>query len=230
MNNYNTRNKKEALSYDELLKLFDERLQNIATKQCINELKSIIEDQKKIISNQQKEIDTLKDKVKFLTNENDSFSQYGRRTCLRIVGIPPAENETGEECLDKINIFISDANLDIPSCCVDRAHRIGKPFKRKDGTVAHTVIVKFSTWRHRTLFYRARRNEYFKKKKLQTYIDLTKHRLNILNEAKAKVDTCGNVDYVFANVNCQLCIKFKNSDQLYFFNDLDDLDILLDHE
>ena len=217
---YNTRNKKEAVSYDDMLNLFNEKLQNIATKQCINELKSIIEDQKNIITNQQKEIDTLKEKVKFLTIDNENSQQYQRRTSVRIVGIPPAENETGEECLKKVLDIITDTRLDIPSCCVDRAHRIGKPFKRRDGTVAHTVIVKFTTWRHRTLFYRERKKEYCKKKKIQIYLDLTKTCLKVLNDAKAKVEHCENIDHGFANLNCQLCLKFKNSTQLYFFKNL----------
>ena len=71
MSGYNTRNKKEAVTYEDLLSLFDEKLQNIATKKCINDLKLIIEEQKKSIVSQQKEIDTLKNQVKSLQVENE---------------------------------------------------------------------------------------------------------------------------------------------------------------
>jgi len=230
MSGYNTRNKKEPVSYEALLELLEEKLQNIATKQCINELKVIIENQRQTISAQKKDIDSLKEEVKNIKKENENLEQYGRRTSLRIVGIPPSKNETGEECLQKVVDVINGTDVQIPECCIDRAHRIGRPFKREDGSVAQTVIVKFSTWRHRTMFYRARKSESCKKKKIKIYIDLTKRRLQLLKDAREKVKNWENVEYVFVNVNCQLSLKLKNSDQSQLFNDLDDLDVLLDHE
>ena len=34
--------------------------------------------------------------------QHEKTEQYGKRTCLRIVGIPKSENKTGEECLQKV--------------------------------------------------------------------------------------------------------------------------------
>ena len=230
MSGYNTRNKKETITYEDLMNLLDDRLQNIATKECINDLKLIIENQQKTISKQQEEIDNLKGQVRKLQNENDEISQYRHRTCLRINGIPPSNNESGDECLEKVKNLIQDLGVEIPESCIDRAHRIGRAFKTKDGSSVHTVIVKFTTWRHRTLLFKARTNSICKEKKIKMYVDLTKRRVNILKEANKKIKDCVNIDYVFANINCQLCLKFKNSIQPVFFNDLDDLDVLLDHE
>ena len=232
MSGYNTRNRKDTVTFADLIELFDEKLKKIVMKEDINELKEIIENQKKKIDKQQSEIESLQTKVRHLENDNESLEQYGRRTCLRLIGIPPPENgnETGEDCLKKVQHLIQELAVDIPSSCVDRAHRIGKPFKRRDGSTAQTIIVKFTTWRHKTLLYRKRNNEICKNKKLQMYLDLTKKRNGILKDAREKVKNFSNVDFVFANVNCQLCLKFKDSDKSHYFNDLDDLDVILDHE
>ena len=50
---YNLRNNKDPVTYDDLINLFDEKLKDIATKKCIDDLKSIIEDQRKTIVKQQ---------------------------------------------------------------------------------------------------------------------------------------------------------------------------------
>ena len=131
--------------------------------------------------------------------------------------------------MEKVKTVIKDLGVSIPESCIDRAHRIGKPFKRK-GTIVHTVIVKFTTWRHRTLLFKERHKRYCKEKKIQMYLDLTKKRLQLLKDANEKIKNLENVDYVFPNINCQLCLKLKKSEKLFYFNDLDNLDVLLDHE
>ena len=49
-------------------------------------------------------------------------------------------------------LIIEEAEVDIPEETIDRAHRVGPKKNKNQG-----VIVDFSTFRHRTLFCRARK-------------------------------------------------------------------------
>ena len=75
------------------------------------------------------------------------------------------------------------------------------------------IIVKFSTFRHRSLFYRARKN-------LKTYIKLliylTKKRFNLLLAAQSFIQGKKNVKYVYADINCILKIRFIYNDEKIF--------------
>ena len=108
MSGYNTRNRKDTDTFADLIELFDEKLKKIVTKEDINELKEMIENQKKKIDKQQIEIESLQTKVRHLENNNKSLEQYGRRTCLRLIDIPPPENgnENSKDCLKKVLVLI----------------------------------------------------------------------------------------------------------------------------
>ena len=95
----------------------------------------------------------LQNKCSDLELSIDNNEQYSRRTCLRITNITCEEKETNEEVLKKVKkIFNEEAEVEIPEENIDRPHRVG-PKKNKN----QAIIVKFSTFRHRTLFYRARK-------------------------------------------------------------------------
>ena len=68
-----------------------------------------------------------------------------------------------------------EAEVDVPEKTNDRAHRVG-PKRKKN----QAIIVRFSTFRHRTLFYRAREKL---KNGVKSHIDLTKKRFNLLLDA-----------------------------------------------
>ena len=55
-----------------------------------------------------------------------------------------------EKCTELFNKL----ELDIPEDCIGRAHRIGK---KTPGRV-RPIIVRFTTWRHRTMVYRKRKD------------------------------------------------------------------------
>ena len=88
----------------------------------------------------------------------------------------------------------------------------------EDGTQKQQIIVKFTTWRHRTQFYKKRKNLATAK----VHLDLTKYKYNLLTIARNKVRGNELVDFVFADVNCALSIRlasgafkfFKNEEQL----------------
>ena len=138
----------------------------------------------------------------------DNNEQYGRRTCLRITNMPCEENESSEYVPRKVKKLITEeAELDIPEAVTDRAHCIG-PRKNKK----QAAIVKFSTFRHRTLFYRARKKL---KNGVKLHIDLTKQRFNLL-DAQSFVQGKNNSQYVYADINCNLKIRFRYNGEKIF--------------
>ena len=139
----------------------------------------------------------------------DNNEQYSRRTCLRITNMPCEENESSEDVLRKVKKLITEeAELDIPEAVIDRAHRIG-PRKNKK----QTAIVKFSTFRQRTLFYRARKKL---KNGVKLHINLTKQRFNLLLDAQSFVQGKNNIQYVYADINCNLKIRFRDNGEKIF--------------
>ena len=98
--------------------------------------------------------------------ENEELEQYGRRLCLRIGGVPSVEIENSDDILDKVKSLITEFGCEIPDAVIDRAHRIGKGYKNKTRNVpCKSIIVRFSTFRHRN-----------KLKNAKVRLDLTKKR------------------------------------------------------
>ena len=96
---------------------------------------------------------------------------------------------------------------------VDRAHRIGPREKKAKGKEAQQMIVKFKTFNERTAVYRARKKVAFTKIRF----DLTRKRFSILRDAKTLAEEYqDSIDYVFADINCSLVAKLKNSSYIFF--------------
>ena len=87
-------------------------------------------------------------------------------------------------------------------------HTVLGPKKTKQ-----TIIVKFTTFRHRTLLYRARRKL---KNGVKLHIDLSKKSFKLLLDAQKYVENVGEVQFVYASANCNLKVKFRNNDESFF--------------
>ena len=135
------------------------------------------------------------------TNQKDveELEIYGRRLCLRIDGISTEENETSEDVLQKIKSLCNKAEVDIPDMAFDRAHRIGKTYKEK-GTdrKCKSIIVRFTTFRHRTMLYRSKRKM---SKNVRIKLDLTKKRYTVLSSANDYVKDMSVVKFCYADIN-----------------------------
>ena len=71
-----------------------------------------------------------------LKASQDELEQCGRRLCIRIDGVPVAES-----------------SCEIPNVAIDRTHRIGKAYTDKTTGVKYkSIIVRFTTFRHRAMF------------------------------------------------------------------------------
>ena len=65
---------------------------------------------------------------------------------MRIDGIEYCPNENEKIALDHINTCFEEVGVVIADVAVDRAHRIGRSYKNKDGKQCKSIIVKFNNY------------------------------------------------------------------------------------
>ena len=149
--------------------------EKLASKACIQQLHDATEGQSERIEILESKVVIMENYIARLENSMDDQEQYQRRLCLRIDGIPPVaqgKEESREQCLKKVKAVFNELKVNIPDAVIDRAYRIGQ-VKTVAGKRTRQMIVRFTTWRHRTALYRARKscNQY------KIRLDLTKKGL-----------------------------------------------------
>ena len=119
------------------------------------------------------------------------------------------------------NLF-KEAKVSGPDIVLDCAHRIGPGFTdRIISKKCKSIIVRFATFRHRTLFYRARKNL---KSGFKVKLNLTKSRFNLLTKANNHVKDIPAISFCYADVNCRLQVKSHDAKQQdIFFSTFDEL-------
>ena len=95
---------------------------------------------------------------------------------------------------------------------------------KQTGVTDQAMIVKFTSWRHRTAVYRGRKK--LQDKRIQ--LDLTFKRAGLLSFAKEKAKDYAEVDFVLVDINCRVGIKTKGGDFLFFDSELELQSILKD--
>ena len=75
---------------------------------------------------------------------------------MRITGILSQKNESAEDVGDSAKYIVEESGCDIPDIALDHTHRIGK--NDPSGKNVRLITVRITTFRHRTVFYRARKN------------------------------------------------------------------------
>ena len=111
-------------------------------------------------------VDTLEQRVVSLESSmvvlehlyrvSDENEQYSRRSCLRIVNVLLPKQGGKEDCEKKAKQIMKDMNCGLNPDDIDRAHRIGSKRTDDNGVVSQHIIVKFKSFRQRTLLYRNR--------------------------------------------------------------------------
>ena len=224
-----TRSSAKMADYDGVMVILNQMRESMATKDQVNlilsELKARdekIEALESTVSLQTKLITDLTSRVSDCERNIDDVTQYSKRLCLRIDGIPAGgKKETEDICLEKVRSIISSVpGLDIPECSLDRAHRVGPQKVGEDGTVSRQMIVKFTTWRHRTALYRKRKDV---GDNIYVSLDITKRRIELKKRALALAKDDTRIDFVFVDVNCNPGMRLK-SGKFLFFNSIPDLD------
>ena len=140
-----------------------------------------------------------------LSNENHSknkeLEQYGRRLCLRVDGIPAVSNESSDDVMNLTKSLFKEAKASIPENVLDRAHTIGPIYTdRVSQKKCKSIIVRFTTFCHRTLFYRARKNL----KNAKVKLDLIKSRFDLLKRVNNHLKEICLIKFCYANINCCL--------------------------
>ena len=225
----NTRSRSKMGDFNELKALLEAVKLDLGGK--IDKLTSLLEEKDKKIKEFETKVNFLEEKLLYcdkryelLERKLDDSEQYSRRTSLRINGIPYNGKESGEESLQKVKDEVLKLGVNLADCEFDRAHRVGRV---ENGDVARDrqTIVKFATFRASTLVYRNRKKavgERGLERNVKFYIDQTKRRFQLRKMAVEYVETKPLVDFVFVDVNCSLCIRFKNG-EFKFFNSKEEL-------
>ena len=79
-----------------------------------------------------------------------------------------------------------------------------------------SIIVMFNFWKSRHQFYNARPKHFSNSKRkpgqhsFSVSVDLTRRQYLLLNKGKRLIKDCESINYVFADVNCFLGMKFQN--------------------
>lgn len=195
---------------------FDRRMYEMqnSLKEDIRQLKETITKQNEKIEHLETKVERLENELSLVTAHAEENEQYSRRMCLRIEGIEIPENEgteTADDVLQAVKKVISECGVAIPDDQIDRAHRIGKS-KTIAGKRCKQVILRLMSFRYRSALYKARKNC----KKYRIYLDLTKHRKDLLQKANDYILT-SNLEncFAFADLNCRLC--FKHGDDFTYF-------------
>ena len=201
-------------------KKLSELKKDVATKACIESLQATILAQERRIAMLEANAIIMQKYMDRLERGRDEIEQYQRRLCLRINGIElerGGTNESGEKCLEKVKKVFKELNVDVPDLVLDRAHRIGK-FTEKNGKRYRPMIVRFTTWRHRTAVYRAKKNS----QKYKIHLDVTRNRLKLIDRANDMLKEIEEMNgFAFADVNCRTCLKMD--DKYHYFESEEDL-------
>ena len=107
---------------------------------------------------------------------------------------------------------------------IDRAHRVGPKTDRQGVPVQRAVIVRFTSWRARTLVYTNRKKNNGEGGKF--YVDLTKRRFNLKKKADEKIKDNPRVKFAYADVNNNICLMLDN-DTKRILNSETELDTIL---
>ena len=89
--------------------------------------------------------------------------------------------------------------------------------------VIQSIIVRFTTFRHRTLLYKNRKNI---KGDVRVKLDLTKKRYEVLRKVREIVEEIDNISFVYADINCRLKVRFKDNSALFFENLIELCDLI----
>ena len=157
------------------------------------------------------ELEGLSKVIERLDARIDDGEQYSRRMCLRFNGVSLSAESGKEDCAERVYDIIKDMGVDLPEDAIDRAHRIGRISEQGK----QQIIVRFKSFRERTLVYKNRK----KCKKASIFLDLTKKRLALLLWAKETIKNKTGIDFAFADINCNIGIRMKSGNFVFFNNE-----------
>ena len=126
----------------------------------------------------------------------------------------------------------SDAEIDIPDMVYYRAHKTGKAYKNKGTNKScKSIIVRFSTFLHRTMVYRSKKLKKNISKNVRIKVDLANKKFTLLSSANQYVRNTSLVKFCYADINCRPKIKWREEDrENTFFKNMEDLNRLIEED
>ena len=134
---------------DDKIKQLEDRLEKLESQN--------FEERVEMLESELAVIDKLAERV-------DDAEQYSRCTCLRIYSMElPARGEQ-EDCMKKVEKILEKMDCGVNIDAVDRVHRIGQreiddSGKMQQQMMQQQMVVKFKTFRDRTVVYRNRKDK-----------------------------------------------------------------------
>ena len=176
----------------DLKKEITKEIQHKVSKQCKQ-----LDSENKMLKKQVVELRELN-----INNQsrNEELEQYGKCLCLGIDSVPTVKDESSDDVLEFTKSLFKEAKVVVPYTVLDHGHRTGPSYTdRITSKKCKSIIVRFTTFRHRTLFYRARKNL---KSGFKVKLDLTKSRFNLLKKANDHVKEIPAISFCYEDVNC----------------------------
>ena len=164
------------------------------------------------------------------TDDNESYS---RKDCLRISGVACSPDEDNSSLKTAVINKLSENGVKLEESDIFRLHRSGKrsPMNNylkyinvvndtpitidpRDKTETAETIIRFTNWTARSKVYGL---HYKKNLHIRVNVDLTKHRRDILSNARIYLKDGNLKGYCYANPECRLILKDVDSDRRHFF-------------
>lgn len=204
-------------------------LENVVSnlREQVYNMETMQNENKRIISDSQNECSGLVSEIKVASKKIDNLENYSRRLC----GIDSKDGETKEDIKGIIYQCFDEINVDIPIDRIYRFHRVGKPFFNKYAKKQQQdIIIKFKDWEDRCTVYKNRprwhvinNDDSIKKPALRFSIklELSKDRMKLLKYAINSNNAIEDspINYIFADINCNLVCKLNNNEFKYFVNE-----------
>jgi hypothetical protein len=180
-----------------------------------SDLDAIVEKFEAALGQKDKEIAKLHDRlviaetsIEQIRTDQNVAEQYSRRQSLRFFDVPHRKGEKAEDCLEQVKELIKKLDIVVPDAVIDRAHRVGSGRGGKPAP----ILCKFTTWRHRSMIYRKRKHLH-EVAGCRVGQDITRVNLAMMDELRLNINASVDkdvVDFVFADINCQPTIRFKD--------------------
>ena len=115
--------------------------------------------------------------------------------------------------MELVRKLLGEAEVTIPDAVLDIAHCVRKS--------NHDIIVGFTIFHHRTLFYRKCNTM----KGKSVHLDLTKSRLKLLRDTKNLISSRSDIAFCYAEINCRCKVRYSDGKKLFFksISDLEDI-------
>ena len=150
----------------------------------------------------------------------DELEQYVHILCFRIDSAPKQNNEKVEDVFKFVKGFIEE----IPEVLIHRAHKIGPDYTHKKCRLCNSIILRFTTFCHRTASHRAWRSI---GKRAQIRVDLKKRRYDILKTGNEYIKSvCYTAKFCYADINCWMKIKWRDNSEEFFESPQDIKDLV----